>query len=801
MTQSARFQSFRITWQLWCMRRASLFLLLYTTAVISSHAQPGILQGKVVDSLSHESLPGVTVGLNTGKGTITNDNGLYSLPLKPDSYTITFSYLGYVKKILPVRINESDTVTLNIALVQSSTELNLVVVTASKYEKDIRRETVSMEVLKSDFITNTNCIEMNEAIEKVPGLNIIDNQANVRGGSGFSYGAGSRVLVLVDGIPELTGDANDVKWEFLPVENLDQVEIIKGASSVLYGSSALNGVINLRTRYPVSTPETRITAYSGLWQNPSDKSKAWWGNQQPFFNGGNFFHSRKFGRFDLVMGGNLYNEHSFHEGEYAERGRINANTRYRFKHIDGLAAGLNVNYMYYQSGTYFLWADDTTGAYRAFGGLDSATTTVAQGKNTRMTVDPFVTWFTHNGAHHDLHFRYFYTKNNNDTHQSSTSNYYYGEYQFQKKFIFDMNWVIGASGSYSDVNAQLYGDHFANNLAAYTQLDKTFGNLTAVAGVRFETFRVDTASGNSEPVVRAGLNYQCGKETFLRASFGQGYRFPSIAEKFVNTSISALKVFPNPEVQPERGWSAEIGIKRGFKISEWVGYLDLAGFVQKYHDLIEFKFGYYDPKPTPGEINPNYLGFKSVNIENAQISGLELSAVGQGSLFGINTNLLGGITYISPIDLDQKKFVDSLLSANDQFTNQQQDSLKLTKILNYRYKVTFKINIDQSLKKFSWGAEVRYNSFMINVDPFFLGTDPLIVSTFQRPVELIPGVKEWRDAHHHGDVVVDAHIAYNIRENIRIAFIAKNLLNHEYSIRPALLEAPRNFTLQVSVRI
>ena len=61
-------------------------------------------------------------------------------------------------------------------------------------------------------------------MEQVPGVTIIDGQANIRGGSGFSYGAGSRVLLLVDDLPMLAADAGDIKWSFLPVENLEQVE-------------------------------------------------------------------------------------------------------------------------------------------------------------------------------------------------------------------------------------------------------------------------------------------------------------------------------------------------------------------------------------------------------------------------------------------------------------------------------------------------------------------------------------------------------------------------------------------------
>lgn len=781
--------------------RLTLMILVLIAKTNSVHAQSSTVAGRVTDATTREPLIGVAVSTGNGNGVLTDEGGKYILQVEPGNYTIQYSYIGYENQSHAVTLKSGTNPEINVELRQIANELNLVVVTASKYEKNITKETVSMEVLKPDFLTNSNTVDLDEAIQKVPGMTMIDNQANVRGGSGFSYGAGSRVLVLVDGIPELTGDAGDVKWEFLPIENLSQVEIIKGASSVLYGSSALNGVINLRTRYPGATPETRITVFQGIYQNPADVRKVWWGNQQPYFGGANFMHSRKFGQLDFVAGGNINNERNFHQGQYNLRGRFNANTRYRFKKVDGLSAGLNMNFMYYQSGTYFLWADDTSGAYKALGGLDSATTTVSEGKNTRMTIDPFLSYYSKHGSQHDLKFRYFYTKNNNNTDQGSISNYYYGEYQFRKAFSFGMNLVAGASVNFTDVNAELYGNHSGNNWALFTQFDKTFGKLIMVAGVRYEAYQLDTAKGNSNPVFRAGLNYELTKSTFLRGSFGQGYRYPSIAEKFVNTSVGALKVFPNPAVQPEYGWSTELGIKQAFKVSNWSGYVDLAAFMQRYYDMIEFKFGYYHPDPVPGEYDLNYLGFESVNIENARISGMELSIVGQGNLYGINTYVLGGITYINPINVDQKNFVDSLLESENTFSTAQQDSLEQTTILNYRFKTTIKLNIEQSYRKFGWGIEARYNSFMINIDPFFEGNDPLVIYLFGEPTEFIPGVKSWRETHHHGDVVFDFRLSYNITDHIRIAFITKNTFNHEYSIRPALLEAPRSYTAQLTIKM
>mgnify|MGYP003346293950 FL=1 len=125
---------------------------------------------------------------------------------------------------------------------------------------------------------SSNQTTMETAVEQIPGVTVIDGQANIRGGSGFSYGAGSRVLVLVDDLPLLAGDAGDVKWSFLPIENIGQVEVIKGASSALFGSSALNGVINMRTVVPTDTAESSITMYSGVYDKPLDRSMKWWGS-------------------------------------------------------------------------------------------------------------------------------------------------------------------------------------------------------------------------------------------------------------------------------------------------------------------------------------------------------------------------------------------------------------------------------------------------------------------------------------------------------------------------------------------
>lgn len=772
-------------------------ILLIALLIIFSKnamAQIGFLAGKVLESEFKEPLQSATIFADSTSSSVvfTDYEGNYFLSLKPGNHTLTVSMIGYEKVTFPFIINAYDTTRIaEILLKQISTELTTIVVSSSMHETKLQEQIVSMIVMKPSFIENTNSTQMDEALNKLPGVNIIDGQANIRGGSGYSYGAGSRVLVLVDDLPQLTADAGDVKWDFLPVENLEQVEVIKGASSTLYGSSALNGVINVRTSYPGVKPVTQINFYEGVYFNPARKQIQWWNNKQPYYNGGYFYHSQRFGRLDFVMGGNVFNEESFKQGDFTERGRLNCNLRYHFKKVPGLIAGINGNYQVNKSGTFFIWANDTTGTYLPFGGPSTDTTSsITEGTNTRFNLDPFVSYFSKKGDKHSINTRYFFTNNVNSKDQGSNSKLYYGQYAFTKKLKHGLTLNLGLVESYSKVESQLYGNHDGSNEAVYIQLEEKHKRLTILGGIRYETFRLDTVIGNSKPVYRAGLNYRIGKGTYFRASYGMGYRFPTIAEKFVRTGIGSLNVYPNPDVQPESGWSVELGAMQGFKINKWLGYVDLAGFRTDYKNFMEFKFGQWG-EPLP----PLYgIGFKSVNVENASITGIEAELIGQGTFFKLPVNLMLGFTHINPIDLNQQLYIDSVFTANTSLSTQVHDSLQNSVYLKYRYKNTLKADFDINYKLLSIGGSFRYNSFMINIDPFFEGKDPLF------PYPLIPGIASYRKEHNQGDFVIDIRVGIKLNKYAKISIVCKNLLNREYSERPAMIEQPRSLTIQCGVK-
>lgn len=784
--------------------KIALVLALFCSNIIVSQTNFGTIKGYVIDAKTTDTLIGAVVSLSKALGISTNIHGFYELKSKGGKYKLTCSMIGYKTYEENVEINEGSTVTLNIALKENAnTSLDEVVVSAGKFEQKLSEVTVSMEVIKPTLIENKNITNLDAIINQVPGVTVADGQASIRGGSGFSYGAGSRVLMLVDEMPMISADAGDIKWNYLPLENVEQVEVIKGASSALFGSSALNGVINLRTAYAKDKPLTKIISFYGSYDAPRHTYK-WWKRSSQIQKGVNFSHAQKIENFDLVIGGHLFDDAGFRMLETETRKRFNANLRYNFKKISGLSIGANTNMMNTQGGLFFLWQNYDS-AYVPQG------YSIQKYNNDRFNIDPFITYYKGSNKL-SLRNRYFKTVNRNDKNQGSYAELYYSEFQYQKHFANGLNLTTGAVYMEQMIlGDSLFGRHNGKNIAGYVQADKKFfSKLTVSLGLRGEFYKVDTAKTNGylipssqkvklpfQPVARIGLNYQAFEYTFIRASFGQGYRFPTVAEKFVSTSVSALKIFPNSSLQPERGYSAELAVKQGFRIANFKGFVDLAGFYTKYTNMIEFVFDIYNPTGRTGlfYIDVPWAGFKSQNIGEAQITGTELSVGGTGKIGPINVTIFSGYTYMNPINPNYNPLKDTL-------------GLPGINILKYRSKHLLKNDIQLDYKFISIGYTTRFQSKIENIDRRFIQSilheynDPNagfswddVPSTF-----ILPGLRENYNEFAKAVWVHDARISFNIISSLKFSFIVNNFTNVSYQARPGDLRPPTQYVGQLAFK-
>jgi len=771
------------------MKKIFTLLFLFNGSLFV-FGQDAYLKGTISDSKTKETIVGASVIIDNLYATTTDINGLFSIKTTSGNHKVEFKFVGYTSQVKTIELKENETSQMNVALEPESKQLDIVVVSAGRFQQNLNEVTVSMEVLKPSLIENKSIQSVDNAIDQVPGVNVIDGQANIRGGSGFSYGAGSRVLVMVDEMPMLTADAGDVKWNFLPIENCEQIEVIKGASSALFGSSAMNGVINFRTAYAKEDPETKINFFGGVYDKPKRKEMVWWADGDPTYAGVNFFHAQKINKLDFVVAGNVYNDDGYRYLETEQRYRTNINLRYRFdKKLEGLQIGVNANTMRTKGGLFLIWENADSGAYRPVGGDVSHYTTY------RTNVDPFITYNTKHNGRHTLRTRFFRTINLNTTDQESTADVYYSEYQYQKHFEKGLTTTFGAVYNYNEVHSgPLYGTHFSNNAAMFTQIDKKWDRLSISLGLRGEYYKTDSVETREDvyflmdrskpiaketkvkPVFRAGINYRVAQATFLRASFGQGFRFPSVAEKFIMTSASGLDIYPNDSLKPESGWSTEIAVRQGFVFGEWKGFVDAALFWTEYNSMMEFSFGQFGPLIPPYS-SPHQLGlgFQSQNIGNTRISGLDMSIAGQGKIGPVNVNLLLAYTYIDPIQTDFNEAVDT--SRNSAKTN----------ILKYRYKHSGKADVELGYKKFTTGINMRANSYMENVDAFF--------------IIAFDGLKEYRNVHDKGDAIFDYRLSYQLNKTAKISFIVNNIFNREVMGRPMDIQAPRVYAFQLTIKL
>ncbi len=778
-------------------------------------AQNSGVKGIVSDKGSGEALIAstVTVGEN---GTTTDFDGNYLINLAPGNYEIEFSYIGYESFIQSVTVNSGSYTELNVQLGFTTNLLETAVVTGSKYERPLSESPVSIAVLSSELISSQNAANVTAVIDKTPGLQMIDGQANIRGGSGFSYGAGSRVMLLVDDIPALQADAGRPNWGDIPVENISQIEIIKGASSVLYGSSALNGIINVRSGYATSEPQTTVALSHTIVGAPKDKEKMWWSQDYrdqwldsipsthaPFKTTASIFHKRKIGKLDLVLH-TLYDKEksrfmsdldSLHMDN--QKLRLGMHTKYRItdKITVGLAGFITRN----ESESPFLWRNEQVGAYRHLSGA------FTQGKNFRWYLDPSFTMFDNFGNKHKFVGRVFYIENDNSNNQSNSSINYYGEYQFLRNFEnIGFSLTSGIAAQYAESDSPLFGGFLleSGNVGLYVQGEQRIGDrLILTGGGRLEQnyatnppvspFPGDTtvydASSQSEAALigRFGLNYEAAEYTFLRASIGQGYRYPSIAERFIITEFGGFNIFPNPDLTSEKGWSSEIGIKQGFQLGLFKGYADVAIFYSEYTNMMEWSFN-----ETLGGI-----GLQSQNIGDIAIPGFEFNIVGQFNISKVPINVLAGYTYINPTyqNFEDIKGLPRFEWVYPEGSNvPQQISKDVQNVLKYRSKHNIKGDVEASYKNLKLGFTYAYVSHQENIDEI---------------LNNLGNIAQYRDlSDNDGWMTLDMRLsaefdAFNEKKKsgVKVSLVIKNILNEEYSQRNGLLENPRNFGLRADI--
>lgn len=268
-----------------------LVLALFTNYMFAQNAQ---ITGTITD-IENTPMIGVNVFIkNTSKGTVTDDSGNFILSnIEDGNYTLTISYVGFKTKELPVNVTNNQSVALNtITLYEGNELLDEVVLDINRKNKFSRKETayVSKMPLRNidnsqvyNTITNQLLISQSvntfeDALKNAAGITKLWSSTG-RSGDGAGYYSSRGFAVQ----PQLVNGVAGITNGFINPSNVERVEVIKGPSGTLFGSSVTSygGLINIVTKKPYNSTGGEITAAGGSYDfakfnadinvSPSDK--------------------------------------------------------------------------------------------------------------------------------------------------------------------------------------------------------------------------------------------------------------------------------------------------------------------------------------------------------------------------------------------------------------------------------------------------------------------------------------------------------------------------------------------------
>ena len=283
---------------------------------------------------------------------------------------------------------------------------------------------------------------------------------------------------------------------------------------------------------------------------------------------------------------------------------------------------------------------------------------------------------------------------------------------------------------------------------------------------------------------------------------GQGYRFPTITERYITTAVGSFGVYDNPDLIPEESWNAEVGVNQGFKIGNYMGQLDVAAFIQEYRNTIEYLFGFWDPNPNIGAGDP-LAGFRFLNTGRSRVTGFDVTLIATGKI-GKKVNITHsiGYNYINPITLQPDYVFAEDFNPNNpygfSFNATSYDTT--TNVLKYRFKHTFKADIEISFFGVAIGYTAKYFGKMENLDRAITDFENITVSTSGTLQAVL--YKSYYLENNNGNLVHDLRVSYELGKNVthKFSIVIKNLMNRTYSLRPLKIEPPRSSVFQYSLK-
>ena len=728
--------------------RAATLLLTMSARQAGQTVPTGAVYGVVRDTAGVAVAGAQVRQLPSGTAVLTDSAGRYRLDGVPAGIvTVRAARIGFYPQQLVLEVLAGDSTRVDFRLRQSPLLVNSVIVTAAKRSQLLDQAVTSVALVSERQIAQRAVNTIDEAVDKAPGVQFIAGQVNVRGSSGFVEGLGSRVLLLVDGVPANQADRGGINWDLVPAGEVARVEVVKGAGSALYGSSAFGGVVNLVTRELREGWHGRVRATGGVFANPPHAA---WGFRDYTGIQDGLDVAGSYGQGAVRAGLSAGARHSdgYRQQDRADHWQVTGKGEWRPE--PATIVNLSGAWASDQYQVPEPWCESTQCADRGLAFQPFLINAANLGNRTRSDKGYFSTLVTRTPSERTAWMaRASWVRTHfTDAYPQRRPPFSTSDYSIANRVGFEGRVVsrpdtlhvvtagleVTRSDNFSNVFSGAAGStrtHTEGTYAAYAEAEQTVGRLQLTIGARGDFLAVDGGGITAFVSPRAGAVWSTAAGSW-RASAGRAYRAPSLAERFVTTYALGFPVIPNPALRSEDGWSAEVG--RTWAPRPWIRG-EAALFFTQARQLIEPVF------------NDTTLVIQFQNVDRARLMGVDLSV----TTTPLPPHLTTTLAY-------------QLLDARD---------LTRDSVLLYRPRHLLTLSADFVWRDWGAGADFRFSS------------------RFERPDPLFPGDRQFPGR------VLDLRaswIAGPWAVHVKVA----NVFNYVYNLAPRVLEPVRTATLTLT---
>lgn len=601
-----------------------MFVLVVTLMIVvlphflMAGQQSGVIKGRVLDAHTGEPLAQANVVLvGTQRGAATDENGYFRIEQVPEGkYQLKAAYIGYEVITEPVTLTAGEEISVDFNLREDFFQTQKIVVTATRSEKLMEDVPVITELISQEEIVEKGANDLSEILEDRPGISI---ESGTTGGK-FLYMNGvdsRRILILVNNVP-LAGKLNNrTQLNLIDSDNIEQIEIVKGPGSALYGNDAMGGVINVITRGFTKGLKIEANGRAG-----SDDLYS-----------GNLYLSGKTGPLGYTVNVDHFQE-GFDQGaaeieiDKTETSSVNGRLKFLNHHLGELELGSEYRRDTQTSESSFMGAMNDNEVQ-----VDHTDVNLCWRKDfDRLLQVHLTSYFSDN-------FRTYQSARQNSRQPASidtTTDKIWGvKSDVTLTLIPQIKLDYGFDYSNNDYqNERLPAVQTRHQTGAFTQIETHFiKNLTVTLGGRYD--KITDLAGRFSPRFSAMYSLDSGLK--FRGSWGGGFRAPSFIELYSDFPIPIpgmpMRVVGNPDLKPEHSLGGNLGVEY-----LWNSFILMNAtiFQNDFKDMIVD----YEPRP---------LTFSYLNVENATFRGLELQ-----TRFYFHPNLTTTLSY-NFTDIAQKE--------------------------------------------------------------------------------------------------------------------------------------------------